>query len=507
VLLDLMLPGMYGMDVCRRLRSESNVPVVMLTARTLEDDQVRGLELGADDYITKPFSPRQVMARIATVLRRQQRVEEDRVRIGALEVDVRSLRVTTGGRGVDVTPTEARILRTLVEARGRALSREEIAARAGLGDGEAAGDLRSIDAQDRLIAATVPARILRVNRKGERLETEFETRGHNARIILNRPITVTGSDGARLATLLVVPRESRRNDAALRKLNRGLLAIVIAVGVVALLSTALLARSIVRPVERLQHAVSRIEAGDVGHQVEVSTRDELGRLARAFNAMSGELARDRVLRRNLVNDVAHELRTPLTNLICTVEAMQDGLRTADERVLDSLHDDLLLLQRLVDDLQTLSLAEAGTLPLHCEPVLVRELVERFAASQPEAAQSRITIDIPDGLCLNVDRMRFQQILGNLIVNALAHGGPAGRIEVVARALAGHVELAVHDTGPGIAPEHLPHVFDRFYRADPSRARSTGGAGLGLAIVKNLVALHGASIEVESRVGEGSTLSD
>jgi DNA-binding response OmpR family regulator len=146
VLLDLMLPGMYGMDVCRRLRSDSNVPVVMLTARTLEDDQLRGLELGADDYITKPFSPRQVVARIATVLRRQQRVEDDRVRLGALEVDVRSLRVTIGGRGVDVTPTEARILRTLVEARGRALSREEIAARARLGDSDAPGDLRSIDA-------------------------------------------------------------------------------------------------------------------------------------------------------------------------------------------------------------------------------------------------------------------------------------------------------------------------------------------------------------------------
>jgi DNA-binding response OmpR family regulator len=145
VLLDLMLPGMYGMDVCRRLRSESNVPVVMLTARTLEDDQVRGLELGADDYITKPFSPRQVVARIATVLRRQQRVEDDRVRIGALEVDVRSLRVTIDGRGVDVTPTEARILRTLVEARGRALSREEIVARARLGDGDSTGDLRSVD--------------------------------------------------------------------------------------------------------------------------------------------------------------------------------------------------------------------------------------------------------------------------------------------------------------------------------------------------------------------------
>lgn len=365
-------------------------------------------------------------------------------------------------------------------------------------------DLLLLDAQDRLIAATMPARMLRVNRTGERLETEFETRGRNARIVLHRPITVTASDGARVATLLVVPRESRRNDAALQKLNRGLLAIVVVVGLLALFSTALLARSIVRPVEQLQHAVSRIESGDVGHRVEVTSRDELGRLAHAFNSMSGELARDRVLRRNLVNDVAHELRTPLTNLICTVEAIQDGLRTADDRVLASLHDDLLLLQRLVDDLQTLSLAEAGTLPLHREPVAVRDLVERFVASQPEDARSRITIDIPDDLRLTVDRLRFQQILGNLLVNALAHGGPTVRIRISARTLAAAIELTIHNTGPGIPPEHLPHIFDRFYRADPSRARTTGGAGLGLAIVKNLVELHGARIEVESGAGEGST---
>ncbi|HEX8252874.1 MAG TPA: response regulator transcription factor [Thermoanaerobaculia bacterium] len=144
VLLDLMLPGLYGMDVCRRLRSESNVAVVMLTARTREDDQVRGLELGADDYITKPFSPRQVVARIATILRRQQRVEEDRLRFDALELDVRSLRATLGDRGIDVTPTEARILRTLMTARGRAVSRDQIAVSARLGDGDVP-DLRAID--------------------------------------------------------------------------------------------------------------------------------------------------------------------------------------------------------------------------------------------------------------------------------------------------------------------------------------------------------------------------
>jgi signal transduction histidine kinase len=365
-------------------------------------------------------------------------------------------------------------------------------------------DLLLVDARDRLIAATAPVRLERVSWREETVRLDYETHGRLVTVTNRAAIRVTGGDGALLATLIPVPRQSRRSDGALQKVNRGLLAIVIAVGLVAMLSTVLLARGIVRPVEQLQHAVGRIESGDVGHRVEVSSRDELGGLARAFNAMSGELARDRVLRRNLVDDVAHELRTPLTNLICTVEAIQDGLRAADGPVLASLHDDLMLLQRLVEDLQTLSLAEAGTLPLHREPVPVRDAVERLVASLPEAARARISVDVPKELRLDVDRMRFHQIVGNLIVNALAHGGAAGRIEVFARAFAGRVELAVRDSGAGIAPEHLPHVFDRFYRADPSRARSTGGAGLGLAIVKNLVELHGARIDVQSAVGEGST---
>lgn len=130
VLLDLMLPGMYGMDVCRRLREESAVPVIMLTARTLEDDQVRGLDCGADDYITKPFSPRQVMARIRSVLRRRGRPDDELVRAADLVVDARSLRATIGGEAVDLTRTEARILRALIEANGRSLTREEILARA-----------------------------------------------------------------------------------------------------------------------------------------------------------------------------------------------------------------------------------------------------------------------------------------------------------------------------------------------------------------------------------------
>ena len=176
VLLDLMLPGMYGMDVCRRLRARSGIPVVMLTARSTEDDQVRGLELGADDYITKPFSPRQVVARIRSVLRRFNG-GDDVLRLGALELDLRSLRLSVAGDAVDVTRTEARILRALVEARGRALSRDEILERA----------FDSVECSDRTVDAHVknlrrklanrPVRIATTFGVGYRIEVNEEASG------------------------------------------------------------------------------------------------------------------------------------------------------------------------------------------------------------------------------------------------------------------------------------------------------------------------------------------
>ena len=346
-------------------------------------------------------------------------------------------------------------------------------------------DLLLLDANDRLIASTAPVEDVKVTRHGDRTELDFGLRGKAARLIFRGNQIVVRHEGAAIATLYMAPVLPPRGSTAIRNVNRGLLAVVIAVGVLALLFTALIARNLVAPIEQLQHAATRIAAGDLATRVDVTSRDEVGRLGNAFNAMSEQLARDEVLRRNLVNDVAHELRTPLTNLLCTVEAIQDGLRKPDARTITSLHDDLTLLQRLVDDLQMLSLAEARTLPLHLERVELCELV-----------------DAPAGLFAHVDRARLQQILGNLVSNARVHGG--GSVSISARERDGAVELSVSDDGPGIAPEHLPHIFDRFYRADASRARSTGGAGLGLAIVKHLVELHDGTIAVESGAGKGTT---
>ena len=349
-------------------------------------------------------------------------------------------------------------------------------------------DLLLVDANDRFVAATAPVRDLRVTRSANGVRIDFMRDRNSLRLLFGGGEIVVRDGDAILGTLFPTPVPQTGDP--IRNVNRGLLAIVGVVGILALLSTALLARNIVRPIEELQRAVSRIESGELASRVDVRSRDELGRLGQAFNAMSEQLARDEVLRRNLVNDVAHELRTPLTNLLCTVEAVQDGLRSADAKTIDSLHDDLSLLQHLVDDLQTLALAEAGKLPLHPETIDVRELVGRFD----------VTNEVPEGVRVSADRVRFRQILANLVTNARHHGGDA--VVISARVVDNFVEIAIRDNGPGIATEHLPHIFDRFYRADPSRARATGGAGLGLAIVKNLVELHGGRIAVES--GQGTT---
>jgi signal transduction histidine kinase len=172
-------------------------------------------------------------------------------------------------------------------------------------------------------------------------------------------------------------------------------------------------------------------------------------------------------------------------------------------VISSLHDDLTLLRCLVDDLQTLSLTEAGKLPLHLERLSVAAEVERCVRAQTGDGPERVSVAVEAGLEVVADPTRFQQIVANLVRNALTHAHGASRIEVTGRAAEDSVELVVSDNGPGVAPEHLPHIFDRFYRGDPSRDRATGGAGLGLAVAKNLVELHGGRIEARSEPGRGA----
>jgi len=249
-------------------------------------------------------------------------------------------------------------------------------------------------------------------------------------------------------------------------------------------------RRVFGSVEDLTRGAQALAGGRLETRVAVRGDDEIGRLAQSFNAMADALERNERARRNMVSDVAHELRTPLTNIRVQIEAVQDGVLEADAKLLASIEEDAATLARLVDDLQQLTLAEAGQLRLEIAEASVRELVERALPA------SRLTIrcDIPDDLVVNVDALRVVQVLRNLFANAIRYAQTT--IDVTATRANDRVEIAVSDDGPGVPPEHAPHIFDRFYRADASRSRTTGGAGLGLAIARELVELHGGAIRLE-----------
>jgi two-component system sensor histidine kinase BaeS len=279
----------------------------------------------------------------------------------------------------------------------------------------------------------------------------------------------------------------------------------------ALLSMALLFFAVSRvlaPLRAVTDATRRLAAGDRASRVPVAGASEVADLALAFNHMAESLERSEATRRQMVSDVAHELRTPLTNLRCRLEAMQDGLAAPDAAALHALHEETLLLSRLVEDLQLLSLADAGRLTLERQRVDVRELAgSAIAAMAPRAEAEGLTLSFADGppAVADCDPARIGQVFRNLLANALAHTPRGGEVRVTVEAHDGSVFATVRDSGEGIAAEHLPHVFDRFWRADAARTREQGGAGLGLAIVRELVELHGGDITAASPPGEGATL--
>lgn len=298
-----------------------------------------------------------------------------------------------------------------------------------------------------------------------------------------------------------------QRESFLASVNRALLLAGVIGGLVAALFAMGLSRRILRPVGALTVAARRMEKGDLSQRVEVQSGDEIGELARAFNAMADGLAHLEELRRNMVTDVAHELRTPLSNIRGYLEALQDGVIEPERRIVDSLYEETVLLSRLVDDLQELALAEAGQIRLERRRMVLADIVDRaLEVVRPQAAARGIALqaDVPGGLPhIEMDARRVGQVLGNLLSNALTHTPAGGEIVVAARAKESEVEVSVGDTGEGIAPEHLPYVFERFYRVDRSRARATGGAGLGLAIARQLVEAHGGRIRVESEAGRGT----
>ena len=329
-------------------------------------------------------------------------------------------------------------------------------------------------------------------------------------------LSITEPDSGKVIgyLLIALPRPEMLGSLEQRFLQRlqNLLLIVAALAVcLGLIAAAVLSRSLTAPLQRLVTAARAVAARDFSHRVRTGGSAELAEVSRSFNEMAAALEQAEVQRQNLVADVAHELRTPLSVLQGNLRAILDGVYPLDNSEVAHLYDETRLLSRLVDDLQELALADTGQLRLNLCPTDVAQVIHSTMddlALAAEAQEVTLSTRVPDDLPpAQADPGRLAQVLRNLLVNALRHTPSGGSVTMTVSSAGEAVEIAVADTGEGIAPEDLPYVFDRFWRAERSRARGgrwAGGTGLGLPIAQSLVEAQGGRIWAESEPGQGST---
>jgi signal transduction histidine kinase len=282
------------------------------------------------------------------------------------------------------------------------------------------------------------------------------------------------------------------------------LAVAVALGVIVSIL-------VTRPMRELASSARKVASGDLSQRVRHRSDDEVGEMSFAFNTMAEQLEMKEKSRKQLLADVAHELRNPLSIVQGNLEAWLDGVIAPTPEQIAPVYDETVLLNRLITDLRELSLAEAGQLKLEIEQTDLAGLINaEVAVFQARSQEKRIEMsaDLPGDLpCIGIDSQRIRQVLHNLLENALRFSPPGGSIGVTAARVAeGGVVVSVSDTGSGIDPADLPHVFDHFYKADRARQRSYGGAGIGLALVRKYVELHAGKVWAESEPGKGSTFS-
>ncbi len=285
----------------------------------------------------------------------------------------------------------------------------------------------------------------------------------------------------------------------------------VAASLAALITSSFVARRIIDPIRQIMFASQRIAAGEFHERVQVSSEDELGALAQTFNRMATTLEQTERRRLELIGDVAHELRTPLSSIKSIMEGLVDGVLPSEPSTYVDVQREVARLQRLIHDLQELSRAEAGQISLDLRSVSPAKLIHIAADRlRPQFGDKdvnlhiKVSADIPP---IRADPDRIIQVLLNLLGNALQYTPSGGKVTVQARCEGREVIVAVQDSGIGISPEHLPHIFDRFYRVDKSRSRSGGGSGIGLTIAKHLVEAHGGHISAESHgPNQGSTFT-
>jgi two-component system, OmpR family, sensor histidine kinase BaeS len=324
------------------------------------------------------------------------------------------------------------------------------------------------------------------------------------------PIEIDGQTVGTVITSGNPPTLGIREQNYLDRTNQILLLSALAAAVVALILGLVLARTLTRPLRALTSATQAITQDDLDQQVNVSTQDEIGELAQAFNQMSADLSRSNHLRQQMTADIAHDLRTPLTVISGYIESLQDGVLEPTSERFDIIQNEVLQLQRLVEDLRTLSLVDAGELSLNCQSTAPGELLIRTANSYHLPAQRRkITLEtrVQPGLPeINVDPERMIQVLSNLVNNALRFTSEGGQITLAAHQEMNAICLSIQDDGEGINPDLLPHIFERFFRGDHARYQKSGETGLGLAIARSIVEAHDGYIKAVSKLGEGATFS-
>ena len=325
------------------------------------------------------------------------------------------------------------------------------------------------------------------------------------------PIEVEGEIVGRLlaggaASDLISPAGER----FLGQVNRALLLGGASAIVVAVLLATLLAGQLTGALRKLTEATRSLAAGGLGHQVKIRSRDEVGQLAQAFNQMSAELAAAESQRRQMSADIAHELRTPLSLILGQSEAMLDEVVPADKENMRVLHQEARRLNRIVEDLRTLSMADAGELSMELRQVAANDLVSRLVKARQAIAKTQ-KVNLNATLAesepeLVADPDRLEQALGNLLDNALRHTPERGMVRLSVHQAKNRVLFLVEDEGPGIDEADLPHIFERFYRADKARSRQHGGSGLGLAIARSIAQAHGGDLIAANRPEGGARFS-
>jgi two-component system OmpR family sensor kinase/two-component system sensor histidine kinase BaeS len=325
-------------------------------------------------------------------------------------------------------------------------------------------------------------------------------------------LPITQSDGDQIGYLLLsVPHEWTMLGRLEQQFLSGMRTILVVGAALAVvlgaIMGALLSQRLMAPLQRLAAAARAVAGGDLDHKVEVEGSAEIVEVGNAFNEMTTALSESERQRQNMVADVAHELRTPLSVVQGNLRAILDDVYELDKAEISRLYDETRLLSRLVDDLRELALADAGQLRLTLRPTdlapIIQDSIDNLALGA-EAQEVTLSASLPDALLpVQADPDRVAQVLRNLLANALRYTPAGGTVTVDAGSYGGMVEVAVADTGGGIDPRDLPHIFERFWRADPARVRM-GSTGLGLSIAQTLIEAQGGRIWAESAPGQGST---